>query len=163
MLIQAIIKKLQNPTLIVFVTVDSPHKGPVIQKPMLWSHNVHFQMTSTKTTSEYCNLKNWSVALSSLASYGNYHLHIEAWWRIYVSVNQLFIESCNGMVGTKPLPAAMLTCQLNPKEYISMTFYLKFNQIHSINLHLKMSSARYRPSWSDLNVLTLWTIFSNLQ
>ena len=82
---------------------------------------------------------------------------IEAEWSIYASVrlSALFhIMACR-LDGTKPLSEPMLTyCQLDPKEHISMKFYLKFKYFHSTKMHLNMSSAKCRPFCLSLNVLS---------
>ena len=83
---------------------------------------------------------------------------IEAEWRIYAAANippLLQIMACR-LFGAKPLSEPMLSyCQLDPKEYISVKFYLKFKTFHSRKRHLRMSSAKWQPFCLNLNVLTL--------
>ena len=57
------------------------------------------------------------------------------------------------LFGTKPLSQPKLPyCQLDPKEHISVKFYLKFNFSFK-EIHLEMS-AKWRPFCLSLNVLT---------
>ena len=57
----------------------------------------------------------------------------------------------------KSLSEPMLPyCQLDPDEDNSVKFYLKFESFHFKELCLKMSSAKWRPFYLNLNVLTQW-------
>ena len=48
--------------------------------------------------------------------------------------------------GAKPLSEPMMTyCPWDPKEHISMKFYLKFKYFHLKKMRLNMSSTKWRP------------------
>ena len=54
----------------------------------------------------------------------------------------------------KPLPEPILPfCQLDPKELVSVKFYLKFNSFLIKEMHLKMSSAKVAAILPGLNML----------
>ena len=84
--------------------------------------------------------------------------------------------------GAKPLSKPMLVyCQLNPYKQTSVEFWSKYKTFHSRKIHIKISSAKWRPfcpgggggnksrchfhtntrvvSWSDRSKLMTWDEF----
>ena len=73
-------------------------------------------------------------------------------YRQQYNIPTLFqIMACR-LFDAKPLSEPMLPyCQLDPKEHISIKFHLKFKRKFK-EMHLKMSSAKWRPLCLSLNV-----------
>ena len=86
---------------------------------------------------------------------------IEAECRILPSINLsslVQIMACR-LIGAKPLSEPMLDyCQLDPCEHISMKSWLKIQQFSLKKIHVKMSTAKWRPSCLGLNVL-IWGLW----
>ena len=60
------------------------------------------------------------------------------------------------LFGTKPLSEPMMTyCQLDPKEYISMKYYLNCKRFSFKKMHLNISSRKWWSFCLSFNVLTL--------
>ena len=85
---------------------------------------------------------------------------IEAKWRIYMSIIEpslVQIMACR-LFGAKPLSETMLPyCQLDPKEHISVKFYLKFKSFDlrkcTWKCHLWMAAILSWPQCVNLDML----------
>ena len=63
----------------------------------------------------------------------------------------LFLPLFSPKPSPKPIPTC---CQLDPQQQTSVKFESKYNSFHFKKMHFKMSSAKWCPFYSGLNVLT---------
>ena len=127
--------------------VNHPHRGPVTQKMFPFDDVIMSYITGS----------DWHF---SGASFNSLNL-IGAYMRQHNIPTVLQIMACP-LFNTKPLYWPMLVyCQLDPKEHSEILFkILKFS---FKEMHLKMWSAKRRPSCLGLNVLRCYLQHRNNQ